>query len=81
MMWFSFIWLEISFLLPEQNEWLMVCVLWQDECETTFEEVMKKSTHEDVMKVTMKKFEDKYGCKGGGSIPVISIPMNKFKDK
>ena len=59
----------------------MVCVLWKDEYETTSEEVMKKSTHEDVMKVTMKKFEDKYGCEGGGSNRVISIPMNKFKDK
>ena len=80
MMWYSFIWLEISFLLLEENECLMVCILWQHEYETTFEEVMKKSTHEDVMKVTMKKVEDKDGCKGGDSICVISIPLKKFKD-
>ena len=59
----------------------MVCVLCQDECEITSEEVVKKSTHEDVMKVNMKKFEDKYGCKGRGSICVISIPMEKFNDR
>ena len=59
----------------------MACVLWKDECETTSEEVMKKSTHEGVMKLTMKKFEDKDGCKGGGFIHVISIPMNKFKNQ
>jgi hypothetical protein len=58
--------------------------LWQDECETTFEEVMKKLTHEDVMRMTMKKFEDKdvvVNHKGGGFIHVISIPMKKFKDQ
>ena len=40
---------------------------------------MNKSTHEDVMKVAMKKFEDKDGCKGRGC--KISIPINKFKDQ
>jgi hypothetical protein len=67
--------------LLEQNECLMVCVLWQDDCETTSKEVTKKSTHEDDMKVTMKKFEDKDGCEGKDSIHVISIPMKKFKDQ
>jgi hypothetical protein len=57
----------------------MVRVLWKDECEITSEEFMKKSTHNDVMKVILKKFEDKDGCKGRGSIHVISIPMRKFK--
>ena len=38
---------------------------------------MKYSTHEDVMKVILNKFEDKAVCKGGGS--KISIPVKKFK--
>ena len=33
------------------------------------------------MKVILKKFEDKYICKGGGSFCVILIPINKFKDQ
>ena len=33
------------------------------------------------MKVILNKFEDKDGCKGGGHICVISIPMKKFKDQ
>ena len=81
MMQCIFIWLEISFILIEQNECIIVCVLWKDECETTSKEVMKKSTHEDVMNVTMNKFEDKDECKGGGSIRKISIPMEKFTNR
>ena len=42
---------------------------------------MKKSTHEDVRKVIMKKFEDEDDCKGGGSIHKISIPMKKLKNR
>ena len=42
---------------------------------------MKKSTHEDVRKVIMKKFEDEDECKGEGSIRKISIPMEKFKNQ
>ena len=59
----------------------MACVFWQDECETMVEENMKKSNHEDVMKMILKKFKDKDGCKGGGSFCVISSPMKKFKDQ
>ena len=59
----------------------MACVFWQDECETRAKEFMKKSTLKDVIKVTINKFEDKDGCEGRGSICVISIPMNKFKDQ
>ena len=33
------------------------------------------------MKVILKKFEDRDGCKGGGSFCVILIPINKFKDQ
>ena len=43
MMYCSFIWLEIGFILFELDECLMVCVFWQDECETTTEEFMKKA--------------------------------------
>lgn len=59
----------------------MACVFWQDERETLAEEIMKKSNNEDVMKMILKKFEDKDGCKGEGSFHVMSNPMNKFKDK
>ena len=34
---------------------------------------MKKSNHEDVMKVILKKIENKDGCKGRGYFHVISI--------
>ena len=59
----------------------MACVFWQDECETTTEENMKKSNHEDVMKMILKECVDKNGCQGGGSICEISIPMKNFKDQ
>jgi hypothetical protein len=81
MMLCSFIWLEISFILLEQGECLMSCVFWQDECETTTKEIMKKSYHEDEMKMILNKFEGIDGCKGKGSFRVISILMNKFKDQ
>ena len=41
---------------------------------------MKISTHEDVMKVILKKFEDVDECKGEGSIHKISNPMEEFKN-
>ena len=59
----------------------MACVLWKDECETTTEEFMKRSNHENVINMIFKKFEDKYGCKGGGYFGVISIPMKNFNDQ
>ena len=42
---------------------------------------MKKSTHEDVRKVIINKFEDEDECKGIGYIYKISIPMEKFKNQ
>ena len=42
---------------------------------------MKKSSHEYVRKVIMKKFEDEYECKGVGLISKKSIQMNKFKNQ
>jgi hypothetical protein len=33
------------------------------------------------MKVILKKFEDKDGCKGIGSFGVITIPIKRFKDQ
>jgi hypothetical protein len=41
----------------------MDCVFWQDECEITYGEFLKKSTHEDDMKLTMKKLKTKIGVK------------------
>ena len=81
MMWFNFILLETNFLLLKQGECLIACVFWKDECETISEELMKKSTHEDDMKITMKKSEKKDGCKDGGSFSEISIPMKNFNDQ
>ena len=37
------IWLEVRFILFELDECLVDCVFWQDECETTAEEFMKKT--------------------------------------
>ena len=59
----------------------MAFVFWQDECETIAKENMKKSNRENVMKMILKKFEDKDGCKGRGSFHVISIPMKNFNDQ
>ena len=42
---------------------------------------MNKSTHEDVRKAIVKKFEDGDEGKGRGSICKISIPMKKFKNQ
>jgi hypothetical protein len=55
----------------------MACVFWQDECKNTIEVFMKKSNHEDVMKMILKECEDKNECKGGGSSREISSPMKK----
>ena len=32
------------------------------------------------MKMILKEYEDKDGCKGGGSVHEISSPMKNFKD-
>ena len=47
----------------EQGKCLMDCVFWQDEREITYGEFLKKSTHEDDMKVTMNKLKTKMGVK------------------
>ena len=62
-------WSEISCLLLEQGKCLMDCVLWQDECEITYGEFLKKSTHEDVMNLTMKKFKTNMDVK----VEVLSV--------
>ena len=59
----------------------MDCVFQQDESENTDEEFMKKPNLEDVMKMILKEFEDKDGCKGAGFVREISSPMKNFKDQ
>ena len=59
----------------------MDCVFWKDECEITYGELLERSTHEDDMKLAMKKLKTKDGCKDGGSFREISIPMKNFKDQ
>ena len=58
----------------------MAFVFWHDECETTAEEFMKKTNHED-MKIILKEDVDKDGCKGGGFVCEISSPMKNFEDQ
>lgn len=41
----------------------MDCVLWKDECEITYADFLKKLTHEDDMKLTMKKLKTNIGIK------------------
>ena len=41
----------------------------------------KESNIEDIMKIILKEYEDKYGCKGRGSVQEISSLMNIFKDR
>ena len=58
----------------------MACVFWQDECETTAEEFMKKTNHE-YMKIILKECVGKDGCKGRGFVYDISRPMKNYKDQ
>ena len=60
----------------------MVCVLWQEECETKIQETYEEYQNlEDIMKEIWKEYEDKDGSKGGGSVQEISRLMNIFKDR
>ena len=55
----------------------MVCVLWQEECETQIQEIFEEYRNlEDVMKGIQKEYED-----GGGSVQEFSRLMKIFKDR
>ena len=41
----------------------------------------RTSNIEDIIKMILKEYEDKDGCKGGGSIQAISRLMKIFKDR
>ena len=57
----------------------MVCVLWQEKCETQIQETYEEYRNlEDIMKVIQKEYEDK---DGGGSVQEISRLMKIFKDR
>ena len=57
----------------------MVCVLWQEECETQSQENYEEYRNlENVMKGIYKEYEDK---DGGGSVQEFSRLMKIFKDR
>jgi hypothetical protein len=57
----------------------MVCVLWQEECETQNQETYEEYQNiEDIMKEIYKEYEDK---DGGGYVQEISRLMKIFKDR
>ena len=57
----------------------MACVLWQEECKTQSQETYEDL--EDIMKEIWKKYEDKDGYTGGGSVQIISRLVKIFKDR
>ena len=60
----------------------MVCVLWQEECETQSQETYEEYKNlEDIMKDIWKEYEDKDGPKGKGYVQEISRLMKNFKDR
>ena len=57
----------------------MVCVLWQEECETQSQETYEEYQNiQDIMKEIYKEYEDK---DGGGSVQEISRLMKILKDR
>ena len=57
----------------------MICVLWQEECETQSQEPYGEYKNlEDIMKEIYKEYEDK---DGGGSVQEISRLMKIFKER
>ena len=55
----------------------MVCVLWQEECETQIQETYEEYQNlEDIMKEIYKEYEDK---DGGGSVQEISKTHEDFQ--
>ena len=61
----------------ELVECLMVCVLWQEECETQIQETYEEYLNlEDIMKGIWKEYEDK---DGRGSIQEIYRLKKIFK--
>ena len=60
----------------------MVCVLWQEECETQSQETYEEYQNlEDIMKEIWKEYEDKDASKGGGFVQDISRLVKIFKDQ
>ena len=65
----------------EQGECLMACFSSRMNVDPQLRSLWRKSNIEDIVKMILKGWRDKYGCKGGGYVLKTSRLMNNFKDQ